>query len=365
MAFDLPAKVPVAEKRPVTVTNHGIEKTDDYHWLRAENWQEVMRDPAALPDDIRAYLDAENAYQEVQMADTADLRDALFDELKGRMKPDDSSVPSPHGAYSYWSRYDEGDEYPRFMRADADGEAVLFDGPKEAAGTEYFALGAMSHSPDHRRLAWSVDTNGSEYYHLRVRDLATGRDGDDITRDVGAFAWCADGQSFVYVKVDENHRPNRVYHKAADGTETLIYEEADPRFYVSAARSLDGRWIVLHTGQNDEDEVRLLRTDAPLDPPLLVCPRRAGHEYSLDMHGDTAFITTNSGDAQNFRLMQASVDALDEDNWQEFVAHRADVLIDSVIVFANHLVRLERQNALPRIIVRDLQERHGTPDSVR
>ncbi|MEL6751987.1 MAG: S9 family peptidase, partial [Pseudomonadota bacterium] len=355
VVFNSSLTPPSAEKRLVSDTRHGIIRTDDYGWLRADNWQEVMRDPSVLPADIRAYLDAENTYQEAQFADTEALRETLFEELKGRIKQDDSSVPSPHGNYSYWSRYDEGAEYPLYMRDGPDGERVLFDGPQMAEDEDYFALGAMSHSPDHQRLAWSVDTNGSEYYHMRIRDLESGEDGDDVTRDVGAFAWCADGRSFVYVKVDENHRPSRAYHKAADGSETLIFREDDPRFYVHVGRSLDGEWLLIHTGQNDEDEVHLLRADAPLEPPVLVAQRRAGHEYSLDMRGDTAFITTNSGNAQNFRIMQTTVDALSEENWVEVVPHRADVLIDNTIVFKDFMVRLERENALPRIVVRALK----------
>lgn len=356
MSFDLSQKPPHAEKRPVVDTRHGITRTDDYAWLRAENWQEVMRAPSALPQDIRTYLEAENAYQEKQMADTQVLQEALFEELKGRIKQDDSSVPAPHGPYSYCSKYDEGAEYPRYLRSGPDGEAVLFDGPKEAKDFDYFSLGTLSHSPDHTRLAWSVDTNGSEYYHLRLRNLADNKDSADITRDVGSFAWCGEGDSFVYVKVDENHRPNQVFHKSEDGKETLIYQEDDPRFYVHISRSLDGKWLILHTGQNDEDEVRLLRSDAPLEPALLVAPRRAGHEYSVDMQGDSAWITTNSGGADNFRIMKTTIDALAESEWREVIPHRTNVLIDSSIIFANHMVRLERENALPRIVVRRLSD---------
>ncbi len=356
MSFDLGKTPPKAEKRPVSNTIHGIARVDDYTWLRAENWQEVMRDPSALPQDIRTYLEAENAYQKAQMADTEALRETLFEELKGRIKQDDSSVPAPHGPFAYWSKYDEGAEYPCYLRRGPDGEDVLFDGPTEADGHDYFSLGTLSHSPDHTRLAWSVDTNGSEYYHLRLRDLADKSDSGDITKDVGSFAWCGDGESFVYVKVDENHRPNQVFHKDPMGAETLIYQENDPRFYVHVGRSLDGKWLIVHTGQNDEDEVYLTPANDPLKPLKLIAKRREGHEYSLDMHGDSAFITTNSDGADNFRIMKASVDALDESNWREVVPHRAEVLIDSVIVFADHMVRLERENALPRIIIRRLTD---------
>lgn len=357
MTFDLTAATPpVARKQPQTVTHHGHMLTDDYGWLRADNWQEVMRDPSALPDDIREWLEAENAYHEALMADTQALQEGLFDELKGRIKQDESSVPSPDGNYAYSTRYNEGDEYPLFIRTARDGgeESVLFDGPEEAREHDYFSLGLMSHSPDHQKLAWSVDTNGSEYHHMRIRDLSSGTDGDEIVRDVSSFAWCADSESFVFVRVDENHRPNKAFFKRPGEDARLIYEEKDPRFYLHIGKSLDGRWMILHTGQNDEDEVHLFPTDDPLAEMITVAPRRAGHEYSVDMHGDRLFITTNHNGSTNFEIVTADIANPGEDHWKPLVAHRDDVLIDNSFVLKDWLIRLERENALPRIVVRQL-----------
>lgn len=357
MAFDLTKRdAPVARKQPVQTSHHGIEKTDAYDWLRAENWQDVMRDPAALPQDIRDYLDAENDYYTALMDDTLSLQESLFDELKGRIKQDDSSVPSPDGPYAYSSRYEEGKEYPLFTRSGREGgdEHILFNGPEEAADSDYFALGLMKHSPDHAKLAWSVDTNGSEFHHMRIRDLQNGEDSTELTRDVGSFQWCTDSASYVYVKVDENHRPNAVYYKRPGVDAELIYEEKDPRFYVHIGKSLDGKWMILHTGQNDEDEVYLFPADAPSATMISVCPRRPGHEYSVDMHCDTLYITTNSGDAENFRIVTADIAAPQEEFWQEIIPHRPTVLLDSAFVLKDHMVRLERENALPRIVIRGL-----------
>ncbi|MEE9315150.1 MAG: S9 family peptidase [Rhizobiaceae bacterium] len=357
MTFDLTKlPAPIAEIKPSKTTHHGIDLIDNYAWLRADNWQDVMRDPSVLPKNIKAYLDAENDYYEALMADTSNLQDELFNEMKGRIKQDDSSVPSPDGSYAYASRYEEGKEYPLFTRSPRDGgeETVLFDGPKEAEGTEYFALGLMDHSPDHKRLAWSLDDNGSEFHHMRIRDLGTGLDSVELTKDVGSFEWCSDSRGFVYVKVDENHRPNKVFFKAPDVAEVLIYEEMDARFYVSIGKSLDGKWFILHTGQNDEDEVRLFPTDNPTADMTLVSTRRAGHEYSVDMHGDTLYITTNSNDAENFRVVTANISTPDVAHWQELIPHRSDVLLDSSFVLKDYFIRQERENALPRIVVREL-----------
>ncbi len=357
MSFELSAaKPPIAEKRPTTSSHHGIELKDDYAWLRAENWQDVMRDPSVLPDDIRAYLDAENAYYEGLMEDTKGLQEVLFDELKGRMKQDESSVPSPDGPYAYASRYEEGKEYPLFVRTPRDGgeETVLFDGPREAEGTEYFALGHMAHSPDHKSLAWSVDNNGSEYHHMRIRDLDNGTDGDELIRDVGGFAWCADSATFAYVKVDENHRPNKVFAKQPGAEPTLIFEEKDERFYVGVGKSLDGKTIEISTGMNDQDEVYLLPADDVLAKPVLVSPRRERHEYSTIPAAETLYIVTNSDGAENYRIMTAPLDKPQEENWVELIAHRKAVKIAAVLIFQNHMVRLESENALPRIVVRHL-----------
>ncbi len=357
MTFDLgKLAAPKAEQRRSTSNHHGIELVDNYAWLKADNWQDVMRDPDLLPQDIRTYLEAENDYYSALMADTSTLQDTLFEEMKGRIKQDDSSVPAPDGPYAYSSRYEEGKEYPLFIRTERQGseEEILFNGPEEAAGTEYFSLGLMSHSPDHKKLAWSVDNNGSEYHHMRIRDLESGTDSDELIRDVGSFQWCGDSQSFVYVKVDENHRPNAVYYKRPGQPAELIFEEADPRFYVGIGKSLDGKWMTLHTGQNDEDEVWIFPADAPSKDMTLVCPRRAGHEYGVDLHGDTLFITTNSGNSENFRIVTATVDAPHEQHWVEILPHRSDVLLVSTFAVKHHLVRLERENALPRIVIREL-----------
>ncbi len=206
--------LPRADRRPVTTTHHGITLVDDYAWLKAPNWQAVMRDPAVLDPEIRAYLEAENAYADGALADTRDLQQTLFAEMKGRIKEDDSSVPAPDGPYAYFSRYREGGQHPLICREPRDGgaEQVLLDGDALAAGKAFFHSAAARHSPDHRRLAWSCDEAGSEFYTARVRDLATGADLADVVPEVsGAAVWTADASAFYYVRLDAQHRPTRVF----------------------------------------------------------------------------------------------------------------------------------------------------------
>jgi oligopeptidase B len=244
-------KPPAAARRPVSDTHHGITRTDDFAWLRADNWREVMRDPSVLAPDIRAYLEAENDYSAAAMADVEDLRLTLFQEMRGRIKEDDSSVPAPDGDYAYSSRYEHGAEHPQLVRTRRDGsdERVLLDANAMAEGLAYFRLGGSAHSNDHRWLAYSVDDKGAEYFTIHVRDTETGADlADRIEGTTGGAVWAADGKSFFYVWVDENHRPSRVFRHIV-GTEqaadSVVYEDSDPGFFIGVGDSQSRRFIVI------------------------------------------------------------------------------------------------------------------------
>src|ERR1700686_903221 len=204
---------PVAPRRPHSVTAHGITVVDDYAWLKDENWQEVLRDPAILDADIRNYLEAENCYTESLLGHTAPLQKALVAEMRGRIKEDDSSVPAPDGAYAYLRKFREGGQHEQFGRMPRGGGdiQIVLDGDQLAADHEYFKFGGARHSPDHRLEAWSADIKGSEYFTIRGRDWKTGTDLDDVVAETnGAVVWSADSTAFYYVKLDDNHRPMQV-----------------------------------------------------------------------------------------------------------------------------------------------------------
>jgi len=247
MKLTPPAVAPVADIRPVTDTHHGITRTDNYAWLRDKDWREVMRNPDALDKDIRAYLEAENAYTEATVAPLAGLRETLFKEMKGRIKEDDASVPSKDGAYDYYSRFEEGAQHPVYARKGANGDEVLLDCNKEAEGEAYFHIGDVDHAPTHSRLGWSVDLKGSEYFSVKVRDLATGLDLDDVVHDTsGGIVWDASGESYFYVHVDEEHRPLKVYRHVVgtdQSADKLVYEETDTAFYVGVGKTSSRRFI--------------------------------------------------------------------------------------------------------------------------
>src|ERR1700751_3851549 len=193
---------PRAASRPHTSTWHGVTITDEYAWLKAPNWQEVMRDPAKLDPAIRAYLEAENAYATAALADTVALQETLFAEMKGRIEEDESTVPSPDGPYAYFVRYREGGQHPIVCRESRQGGSAetLLDGDALGAGQSYFRLGGFAHSPDPKLLAWSADETGSEFNSVRVRDLGSGADLPDAVPDAtGGVVWSADDRTFFYV----------------------------------------------------------------------------------------------------------------------------------------------------------------------
>src|SRR6185436_11357867 len=195
---------PVAQRRPAFSVHHGVELVDEYAWLRAGNWQEVMRDPSVLDQQIRAYLEAENAYTDAALTDTGELQSALYAEMKARIKEDDSSVPAPDGPYEYFVSYVTGGQYPRLCRRPRGGgpEEILLDGNAEAAGKPYWQLGATAHSPDHKLLAYAVDDKGSELLTIRIRDLASGLDLSDVVTDMrSSIVWSADSRFLFYVRL--------------------------------------------------------------------------------------------------------------------------------------------------------------------
>ncbi|MCB1509737.1 MAG: S9 family peptidase, partial [Hyphomicrobiaceae bacterium] len=351
---------PIAKKTPVTSTWHGITLVDDYAWLKADNWQEAVRDPSVLPAEIRAHLEAENAHVAGVMAHTEELQAKLFAEMKGRIKEDDSSVPSPDGAWDYFSSYVTGGQYPRICRRPRGGgeETLLLDGNAEAEGRAYWRLGGDDHSPDHRLLAYATDTNGSEYFTIRVRDLATGKDlSDEIPHSDGSMVWSRDSSAFYYMRLDDNHRPRQLFRHVL-GTQVsddvLVYEEETLGHYVHVSETQSRDFLVIDVTDHENSEVHLLDASSSDPKPRLVVPRREKHLYSVEHHGDLLYILTNSGDAEDFRIVTAPIATPDEAHWRELVPHRPGTLILGLTMYKDFMVRLERENSLPRIVIRDL-----------
>ena len=358
---------PRADRRPFSQTQHGITREDPWAWLRAENWQEVMQAPEALPADIRAYLEAENAYLSHHFEEPqAALIETLYREIRGRIEEDDSGIPTPDGPWAYNSRMEEGKQYPILVRAPRDGgaEQVLLDCNAEA-DDGYFGFGGAEHDPSHRFLAWSADRQGSEYYTLEIRDMQSGEDtGERIEEMAGDAVWSADSRSIYYTEFDESHRPFRVRRHVLgtpQSADTIVYEETDPGFFVGVGMTLSQKFIVIDAHDHQTSEVWLI--DATSDgPPRCVAPRLANREYEVDERSGTLYIRTNAGEAEDFKIVTAPAASPAPEQWTDLVPHRSGVLVLDMIVLANHLIRLERCEGLPRIISRDL--RTGVEEAV-
>jgi oligopeptidase B len=355
-----PLPPPVAPRRPHSFTTHGITVVDDYAWLKDENWQEVLRDPSILDGDIRRYLEAENDYTESLLGHTASLQKTLVAEMRGRIKEDDSSVPSPDGPYAYLRKFREGGQHEMFGRTPRDGGEieVVLDGDALAADHDYFRFGGSRHSPDHRRVAWSADIKGSEYFAIRVRDWASKLDLDDMVEETdGAVVWSADSNAFFYVKLDDNHRPMQVWrHRLGtpQGDDVLIYQEDDPGWFTHIHESTSGRFCVIAGGDHETSEQRLIDLADIEAPPRLVAAREEGVQYSIADRGDELFILTNADAAIDFKIVTAPLNAPERANWRDLIPYREGVYVIDIELYSRHLVRLERANALPALIIRDL-----------
>jgi oligopeptidase B len=351
---------PPAPKRPRELTLHGAVLRDDYAWLKADNWREVLADPAALPAEIRGHLEAENAYTAEVLAPIESLRAALVKEMRGRIKEDDASVPAPDGPFAYYSRYREGGQHPLMCRSQrhGGGEQVLIDGDALAAGKAFFDLAASEPAPNHQRLAWAADETGSEFNIIRVRDLATGQDLADRIEQAGDdVVWTSDSSAFYYVKLDANHRPSQIFrhgvgHDPAE--DALIFESDDAGWFINLGRSQSGRFAIVSVGDHETSEAYLLDLADVDAVPRRVAEREPGVRYQVEHHGDQLFILTNADGAEDFKLVTAPLASPSRDHWSDVVPHRPGILLLDQLVLARHHVRLERENALPRIVIRTL-----------
>lgn len=359
MTADAPKQPPLAPKHPISDVHHGVTRTDDYAWLRADNWQEVMRDPSVLAPEIRTYLEDENAYADSILAKTDPLRDTMFEELKARIKQDDSTVPSRDGAWSYAVEFKQGKQYPVLVRAPAGGgeTSVLLDVNALADEKAYFQLGGAQHSTDHKLFAYSADDAGSEYYSLKFKDLETGNDLADVLRETASFEWANDAETLYYVWLDENHRPAKVYrHRLGtdQADDELIYEEKDPGFFVGLSKTQSGAYITIDCHDHETSEIFLLDADDANASPVCFAPRQTLEEYSLEHRGNRFYILTNSGGAEDFKIATCPTTATGRENWQDLRPHQHGCLVLSLTVYAEHMVRLERSHGLPRIVITDL-----------
>ncbi len=352
MRIRKPPQPPLAPARPHVTEIHGDTRVDPYHWLRGKEDPEVLE-----------YLAAENDYTRAMMKPSEPFQRDLYREMVARIQETDMGVPYREGEWFYYSRTTRGRQYATYCRRRGSMKAreeVILDLNRLAKGQCYLGLGALDVSPDGRRLAFSTDLSGFREYTLRVKDLVN----DEVlaleVERARSVAWSTDNSTIFYVTEDDAKRANRVWrHRIGSPIHDLVFEETDARFSVGVdlSRSLGFLFITSHSAT--ASEVRFVRADQPTAAPVLVAPRRAGHEYYADHHGDSLYIVTNDR-GRNFRLVKAPVTACGEKNWQEIVPHRDDTMLEGVDVFARHLVLHERRDGFPRFSVMTIAsgERH-------
>ena len=367
---DKSVQPPVAEKRLHTATYHGETISDDYHWLRDQSY------PVIDDKDILYHVKAENAYFEAQMGPQAALTETIFQEMKGRVKEDDSSVPQKDGDYIYWSEFETGAQYRKHYRKLAESaqdlltpsqpvrypvgaDELILDENLLADGKEYFRLGGAEVSPDGKLLAYAYDDNGSERFELHIRDLSTGTELTDIIPGtLSNIVWTNDSKGLVYGLANENWRTdNAHYHRLGDDPKAakLLYKEADIGFGVGVGVTVQEDWIIIATGDNVTSEVRLVPADNPTAEPILVAARKVGRQYSVDIRDGVLYILTND-DHVNFRVATANLKTPGE--WKTLIAGSDRHYLTSVSLFKDFFVTEGRIDGLDQVEVRN----YATPN---
>ncbi len=353
-----PTSPPVAEQREHSYTHHGITISDPYNWLHDKSY------PTVDDADVLEYLNLENAWFEARMAPRKALVDTIFEELKGRVKQDDATVPQKDGDWLYWSEFEEGKEYRKhYRRAVVGGEPVLIlDENALAEGKEYFRLGAASVSKNGRYLAYSADDNGSERYTARIKDLTTGELlGDEIPGINSGLTWVANDSALVYGPVNDNWRVDNVrLHRLGTpvSEDVELYREADEGFSVAAGLSAQDDWLVIATGDNETSEVRLAPAAEPTAAQVLVKARQKGVEYDVDVRDGTLWVHTND-EHVNFRLATAPLATPGE--WTTLLAGSDEFYLTGFDLFRDFYVTEGRLAGLDQVQLRQYGSDAVTP----
>jgi oligopeptidase B len=353
---------PTAPKRPYEITQHGYTRIDNYYWMRDRSDPEVLK-----------YLHAENDYLEEIMGHTKSLQETLYAEMRARLKETDSTVPEKRGEYFYYSRTEEGKQYPIYCRKKGSldsPEEILLDQNILAEGKSFCSVGALTVSPDGKKLAYSLDIDGGEVYTLYIKDLLFGTLYPEFVVNTYSSVyfhtgveWANDSQTLFYITLDASERPFKLFRHTL-GTDPqqdrLVFHEEDESCFLFIHKSRDGKYIFSNHHGTRWTEMRFLAADRPDSELKMLSPRKDGVEYFAAHHQGCFFIITND-QAENFRLMATSAAAPGVENWQEVIPHREDVLVDYVDTFKDYLVLYERRNGLRQIRL----SAFGAPTHVR
>jgi len=339
---------PMAEKKPKTTNIHGTTLVDDFFWLREKTNPAVM-----------AHLKAEDDYTNTVMKPTAALQEKLYNEMISHIKQTDTNVPYRWGNYFYYTRTEEGKQYPIFCRKKGSLDApeeVIIDENELAKGQKFMSIGTFVPSDDGNLLAYSTDNTGYRQYTLQVKDLRTGQLFPERIERVNGVAWANDNKTFFYVTEDAVTKRSDKFFRHVLGADKsdLVYEEKDELFDIGVGRSLDRAVIFVGAESKTSTEYRYLRANDPNGTLKVIIPRQPEHEYDVDYRNDLFYIRTNKG-AKNFRIVTAPVNDPSEKNWKEFVAHRPEVKVEAISLFADHAVLSEWEHGLQQLEVLDFK----------
>ena len=370
-ALSGPNKPSAVTRRPTKTKLHGVTLTDDYAWLKAENWPVVLRDPARLPPAIRAVIEAENDYANAMLGNSKALQQAIIKEMRGRIQEEDSEVPRPDGPWLYYIAHRKGGEHPLFCRQKRIGgpAEILLDGDAEANGKDYFDIAEFSHSPDHSKVGFSLDDTGAEFYTIRVRPLDRkaldqtpvswpSADCDEaILETDGSLVFLADSSGFYYVHIDDNHRPHEVrLHVIGNppSEDICVFAVPEPGLFIHLRRAVSGRFAIIGVADHDSSETYLLDLFDAKAEPILVSPRQAGVRYDVEPHGERLFIRTNADGAEDFKILSTSLSQVSSSAFVEEVPHKRGCMIIKLSMFPDYLVFVVRNAGLPAIWIRHL-----------
>lgn len=351
-------QAPVAKKVPEKLSVHGHTRVDDYFWMRLSDEQKEATQPDDQTKDVLDYLHAENKFLKQEMKHTDALQEKLFEEITSRIKQDDASVPYLLRGFSYYTRFEKGEDYELFCRKTDkkdSKEEILLNGPVQGKGKSYFALGGHEVSPNNNLLVYGVDFVSRRQYTLYFKDLTTGKLlKDKIENTAGSAVWANDNKTVFYTMNDPvTLRSYRIY-KHVLGTkqsdDKLVYEEKDDTFSCYIFKSKSEQYLMIASHQTLSSEYQFLHADEPNGKWTIIEPRKRDHEYQVAHYGDHFYITTN-WKAKNFRLMKTKVNATSRENWEELIPARKEVMIEDVEIFKNYLVVSERKNGLTELRV--------------
>lgn len=352
-------KAPIAIKADTILNEHGKTRIDPYFWMRLSDEQKMAETPDEHTAQVLDYLNAENDYKEGILAHTKPLQEKLYEEMVGRIKKDDSSVPYLSNGYWYYTRYEEGDEYPIYCRKKGtleDTEEILINVNELAKDFDYYSVGQLRVSSDNKILAFSEDTLSRRIYTVRFKNIETGEMLSDIVENTtGSGTWANDNKTFFYVTKNEiTLQPEKIFrHQLGEesNSDVMVYHEKDPSFYIGVYKSKSDDYLIIYNGSTMMSDYHILDANDPTGEFRQFASRdEIDHLYSITHFQDKFFIVTNR-DAINFKLMETSVDATSEENWKEVIGHREDVLLEEIEVFNDFMVLNERKGGLTNLRV--------------